>query len=73
MALLRFLVGISGAIALIVMLTATIQIMTSSGDTKKVQAGRELFTSAIAGLLFLILSAAILRIFGFDILKLPGF
>lgn len=73
MALLRFLVGISGAISLIVMLMGTIQIQTSSGDPKKIQSGRDLFTAAIAGLLFLVLSAAILRIIGFDILKLPGF
>jgi len=73
MALLRFVVGISGGIALVVMLSGTIQIMTAGGDAKKIQSGRDLFTAAIAGLLFLIFSAAILRIFGADILKLPGF
>lgn len=73
MALLRFVVGISGGIALVVMLSGTIQIMTAGGDAKKLQSGRDLFTAAIAGLLFLIFSAAILRIFGTDILKLPGF
>lgn len=56
MALLRFLTGISGAIALAVMLIGTIQIMTAGGDAKKIQSGRELFTAGITGLLFLIFS-----------------
>lgn len=73
MALLRFLSGISGAIALVSMLIATVQIMTAGGDAKKLQAARELFFSAITGLLFLIFAVSLLRIFGADILKLPGF
>jgi hypothetical protein len=73
MTLLRFIVGIAGSIALVIMLIATIQIMTSAGDAKKVQSGRDLFFSAVTGLLFLIFSVSLLRIFGTDILKLPGF
>lgn len=72
-AILGFLVGISGAIALVTMLIATIQIMTASGDTKKIQAGRDLFSSAVAGLLFLIFSVSLLRLIAGDIIKLPGF
>ena len=73
MALLRLLTGIAGLIALSVMLFATIQIMTASGDSKKLQSGRDLFSSALAGLLFLIFSVSILRLVGFNILKIPGF
>jgi len=73
MALLRFLTGIAGAIALTIMLIATVMIMTAAGDTKKVQSGRDLFFSAVTGLLFLIFAVSLLRIFGADILKLPGF
>lgn len=72
-ALLSFIVGISGAVALITMLMATIQIMTAAGDAKKSQAGKELFTSALSGLLFLIFSVTLLRIIAGDIIKLPGF
>jgi hypothetical protein len=71
--LVRFLVGISGGIALIIMLTSTVQIMTAGGDAKKLQKARELFMSALAGLLFLVFSVSLLRILGADILKLPGF
>ncbi|MCE7897732.1 MAG: hypothetical protein DPW11_02440 [bacterium] len=71
--LLRFLVGISGGISLIVMLTGVIRLITSSGDSKQVQSGRELFTAGIAGLLLVIFSVSLLRLFAADILKLPGF
>jgi hypothetical protein len=72
-ALLGFLVGVSGAIALATMLAATIQIMTAGEDSKKLQKGRDLFGSAIAGLLFLIFSVTLLRIIAGDIIRLPGF
>lgn len=72
-ALLRFLVGISGAISLIVMLTGVIRYMTSSGDPKQIQSGRDLITAGIIGLLLVVLSVSLLRLIAADILKLPGF
>lgn len=72
-ALLGFLVGIAGAIALVTMLIATIQIMTAGDDSKKLQSGRDLFFSAVAGLLFLIFSVSLLRLIAGDIIKIPGF
>lgn len=72
-ALLRFLVGISGGISLAVMLTGVFRLMTSSGDPKQVQSGRDLFSAGIAGLLFVIFSVSLLRLVAADILKLPGF
>jgi hypothetical protein len=71
--LLTFIVGIAGGIALVTMFVATFQIMTSAGDSKKLQSGRDLFFSAVAGLLFLIFSVSLLRIIAGDIIKLPGF
>jgi len=64
--------GIGGGIAFVLMVFAAFQIMTSSGDPHRLQAGKELLTSAIAGLLLLIFSVYILRIVGIDILKIPG-
>jgi hypothetical protein len=55
------------------MLVATIQIMTASGDSKKLQAGKDLFFSALSGLLFLIFSVTFLQLIAGDIIKLPGF
>lgn len=72
-ALLSFIVGIAGAIALVTMLVATIQMMTAGGNAKQLQKGKELFASAIVGLLFLIFSVSLLRLIAGDIIKLPGF
>ncbi|MFH2019067.1 MAG: pilin [bacterium] len=71
--LLGFLVGIIGAIALVVMLVGTVTIMTASGNPEAVKKGKELFTAAITGLLFIVFSVALLRIVAGDIIKLPGF
>ncbi|GAB4026357.1 MAG: hypothetical protein Fur0011_1770 [Candidatus Microgenomates bacterium] len=72
-ALLRFLVGISGGIALAVMLTGVFRLMTSAGDAKATQSGRDLFSAGVAGLLLVIFSVTLLRLIAADILKLPGF
>lgn len=72
-ALLSFIVGLAGAVALLTMLIATFQIMTAGGNPEQLKKGRELFTSAIVGLLFLIFSVSLLRIVAGDIIKLPGF
>jgi len=65
---LTWAVGIAGGIAFLFIGYASFILMTSSGDPKKTQAGKELLTSAISGLLFLLFSVFILRIVGVDIL-----
>jgi len=71
--LLTFIIGTAGAISLVVMLAATIQIMTGSDNAEQVKKGNELFTSAITGLLFIIFSVTLLKIIAGDIIQLPGF
>lgn len=66
--LLGWGMGIGGGIAFLLIVLAGFQIITSSGDPKKLQAGKELLTSAIAGLLLIIFSVFILRLIGADIL-----
>jgi len=66
-------VGITGALALVVMLVGTIQIMTAGGDPEAVKRGKELFTGAVMGLLFIIFSVTLLRLIAGDIIKLEGF
>jgi len=70
--ILGWAIGIGGGISLMLIIVASFQILTSSGNPEKVQAGKELLTSAIAGLIMLIFSVFILKIIGIDILKLPG-
>ncbi len=68
--ILRWAIGIAGGIAFILIIFAGFMISTSAGDPKRLQAGRELLTSAIAGLLLVIFATFILRLIGVDILGL---
>jgi len=68
----KWAIGIAGGIAFILIVISAFQIMTSQGDPKRMQAGKELLTSAIMGLILLIFSVFILRIVGVEILNLPG-
>jgi hypothetical protein len=72
-ALLTFLAGTAGAVSLVIMLIATFQIMTGGDNAEQVKKGKELFTGAITGLLFIIFSVTLLRVIAGDIIKLPGF
>jgi hypothetical protein len=63
-------VGIAGGIAFLLILFAGFQIMTSSGNPQKLQAGKELLGAAVSGLLLLIFSAFVLRVVGVDILQI---
>ena len=65
-------IGIGGGIAFILMVYAGFMIITSAGNPQRLEAGKELLTSAISGLLLLVFSVFILRIVGVDILKIPG-
>lgn len=70
--ILRWAIGIAGGIAFLLIIYAGFLITTSQGDPKRLQAGRELLTSAIGGLMLLIFSVFILRVIGVDILQIPG-
>ncbi len=70
--LLSWSVGIAGGIAFVLSVAAGFMISTAAGNPKKLQAGKELLNSALAGLLFLIFSVFILRLIGVDILGIPG-
>ena len=70
---LGWAIGVGGGIAFLLILVAGFQIMTASGTPDRLQAGRELLTSAISGLILLILSIFVLRIIGVDLLGLDKF
>ena len=71
--LLTFLAGIAGGVALVIMLGATIQIMTGGDNAEQVKKGKELFTGAVTGILFIVFSVTLLKIIAGDIIQLPGF
>lgn len=70
--LFGLLLGISGGVALLIILYSGYRIMASRGDPEKLQGAKETLTSAIVGLLFIIFSLVILEVVGVDILKIPG-
>lgn len=63
----------SGAVVLIMILAGAFMLSTSQGDPKKTQDAKELISSAIIGLLFIIFSITILQFVGVSILRIPGF
>lgn len=70
---LTFIVAISGGLAFLMMLLGSFQMLTSAGNPETLATGRDRFTNAIIGLLFVIFSVLLMQIIGFDILRLPGF
>jgi len=70
--LLPFVFGIAGGVAFLLMVGGFIQIATSKGDPKAMQAGRETVSSAITGLLVSVFALFILRLVAIDILHIPG-
>ncbi|MBI3386005.1 hypothetical protein HY031_02885 [Candidatus Gottesmanbacteria bacterium] len=66
-------IGIAGGIAFLLILFGGLQILTSAGNPERLNAGKELLTSAISGLILIALSLFLLRLIGFNILQIPGF
>jgi hypothetical protein len=66
-------IGIAGGIAFLLILFGGFQILISAGNPEKMNAGKEMVTSAITGLLLIIFSVFLLRLIGYDILHIPGF
>lgn len=70
---LRWGIGIGSGIAFLFIVYSGFLMMTSAGDPKRLQAGKELLQSAVGGLIFLIFAVFLLRFIGVDILGvIPG-
>jgi hypothetical protein len=69
---LKFGMGIAGGIAFLLILLGGFQIITSAGNPEQLNAGKELVSSAVTGLLLIIFSVFFLKIIGVDILGIPG-
>jgi hypothetical protein len=65
-------IGIAGGIAFILIVYSAFLIITSGGNPQRLQAGKELLTAAVSGLLLLLFGAYILRLIGVNILNIPG-
>lgn len=69
--ILQWAIGIGGGVAFLLIIYAGFMIMTSQGSPDRLQAGKELLTSALAGIILLIFSIFLLKLIGVEILKLP--
>ena len=67
------LLSLSGGIALLIIIYNGYRLMISRGNPDAIKKAREGITSGIIGIIFAILSIAILQTIGVDILHLPGF
>lgn len=65
--------GVAGGIAFLLILFGGLQIMTSAGNPEQLNAGRELVSSAITGLLLIIFSIFLLQFIGVNVIGIPGF
>jgi len=70
--LLKFVFGIAGGIAFLLMVYGFIQMSTSAGDPKAVAGAQETVTSAITGLMICIFALFLLRLITVNILHIPG-
>jgi len=71
--ILRWAAGIAGGVAFVFIIYSGFIIITSGGNPQKLQAGKELLTAAISGLLLLIFGVFVLEFIGVDIFNIPGF
>lgn len=71
--IIKLAMGVAGGIAFLLILFGGMQIMTSAGNPEQLNAGRELVTSAITGLLLIIFSIFLLRFIGVNLIGIPGF
>lgn len=71
-AIIKVAVGLGGGLALVLMLYGVFIVTTSAGIPDKLKEGSEIITSAIAGLIFILLSVFLLNLIGINILGLPG-
>ena len=66
-------IGVGGLIAFVLIVFAGFQTVTSAGDPKRFKAAQELMTSAVGGLILIVLSVVLLNFIGVNVLALPGF
>jgi len=70
--ILQIATGVGGGIALALILYGTFIVTTSAGMPDKLKAGSEIITSAIVGLIFILLSIFLVNLIGINILGIPG-
>ncbi len=65
--------GAAGGFTFLVILAGSFQLTVSQGEPKKITEAKDMITSAIIGLIFIIFSVSLLQLIGVQILRIPGF
>lgn len=65
-------IGIGSGVAFLLIIYGSYVVLTSQGNPEGINHGKEIITSAIIGLVFIVLSVSIMQIIGFDILGLQS-
>ncbi len=71
--LLKFALGISGGVILLLVISTGYTVLTSAGNPEKLQAAKENIVALFTGLLLIAFSLILLQTIGRDILNLPTF
>ncbi len=71
--LLKYGTFAAGGIAFLIMIIASLQLITAEGNPETIKGAQEKFYSAIIGLLLIIFAVLLMQVIGVDILGLPGF
>lgn len=70
--ILKIATSIGGGLALALILYGVFIVTTSAGMPDKLKAGSEIITSAVIGLIFILLSLFLIKLIGINILGIPG-
>lgn len=71
--ILSIVFGMAGGIAFLAVLWGSAMVLTSAGDPLRLQGGKDIIVSSIFGILLIIFSVFLLRVVGYEILRIPGF
>ena len=69
---IRFFVGIGGVFGVFFLIYGSFLYISSQGNPEKTQQARQILTSTLGGLIFIITSVIIYQLLGVTILRLPG-
>lgn len=70
---LSIVFGVAGGLAFLAVLGGSAIVLTSAGYPDRIQTGKDLIVSALFGIILIVFSVFLLRVVGFEILRIPGF
>lgn len=69
----KVIVSVAAGFALLAFIYGGFVVLTAGGSPEKVSGGKNIIMGAIFGLLLVLFSVFLLRLIGFEIIKIPGF